>query len=81
MSISCRKALRELSNYVDGELAAQSRRRVEEHLAQCRNCHTIYRSTQNFVRLLRDDRIFALPLGFSLRLQQRVAKMLRRRVQ
>ena len=36
--ISCAEAVRQLWDYLDGELPAVSRKAVEEHLSFCRRC-------------------------------------------
>ena len=36
--IGCEEALRMLFTYLDGELEAEHRHRVEEHLEECRSC-------------------------------------------
>jgi anti-sigma factor RsiW len=50
-SITCREVVELLSDYIDGELPASQRVRVEEHLAGCDGCTTILEELRETVRL------------------------------
>jgi anti-sigma factor RsiW len=72
IEISCLHVWREISNYIDGEIDAELRRRMEEHFKGCEHCSAILDGTRNVVRLVGDGRNFDLPSGFSERLKQRL---------
>jgi len=72
--IDCQHVWRETSNYIDGDLSAELRTRIDAHLKTCRRCTAILEGTANTVRLLGDDRAFDLPEGFSQRLKSRLRK-------
>lgn len=72
IEISCREVWRELSNYVDGAIDAELRRRMEAHFKGCAHCSAILDGTRNVIQLVGDDRVFDLPAGFSERLKKRV---------
>jgi predicted anti-sigma-YlaC factor YlaD len=74
MEISCREVFRELSGYIDQDIEPELRKRIQEHLANCRHCTAIYDGTRNVIRLVADDRAFELPVGFDRRLKQKLAK-------
>jgi anti-sigma factor RsiW len=74
IEISCVHVWREISNYIDGEVDPEVRRRMEEHFKGCEHCTAILDGTQNVVRLVGDGRAFDLPSGFSDRLKQRLGK-------
>lgn len=74
MEISCRKVIRELSQYIDHDLEDGLRREIEEHLTRCRHCTAIYDGTTNVIRLIGDQRTFELPAGFSQRLRDKLAR-------
>jgi anti-sigma factor RsiW len=73
MVLSCKEVWRAVSDYIDGEVSREVRREIEAHLAQCRHCAALIDSTRNIVILLADDRLFAVPVGFSERLRRRLA--------
>jgi anti-sigma factor RsiW len=72
IEISCVEVWRELSNYIDGEVDPNLRRRMEEHFKTCEHCTAVLDGMRNVVRLVGDDRVFDLPAGFSDRLKQRL---------
>jgi anti-sigma factor RsiW len=52
--LSCREVLARLSDYLDGELAAAERARVEEHLRGCDGCARFGGELRATVRALRE---------------------------
>jgi hypothetical protein len=75
IEISCVEVWRELSNYMDGAVDANLRRRMEEHFKTCEHCTAVLDGMRNVVRLVGDDRVFDLPAGFSDRLRRRLKKV------
>jgi predicted anti-sigma-YlaC factor YlaD len=77
IEISCEHVIREISNYIDGEITPELRARVEEHIRGCKHCTAVLDGTANTLRLIADGRafddLFDLPPGFSERLRQRLA--------
>lgn len=72
MVMSCAEVWREISNYLDGEVAPDLRAAMEEHLHGCQKCSAILEGTQNVIGLYGEDRMFEPPLGFSQRLHRRL---------
>lgn len=68
VEISCIEVWREISNYLDGIVAADLRERMEAHLKVCRHCKAILDGTGNVVKLIADGEPFEVPAGFSERL-------------
>lgn len=77
IEIGCEHVIREISNYIDGEISPELRARMEEHVRGCKHCAAVLDGTTNTLRLIADGRafdgLFELPLGFSERLRQRLA--------
>ncbi len=76
IEISCYHVWREISNYIEGEIDPELRRRMEEHFKGCEHCAAVLDGTRNVLRLVGDGRTFELPNGFSDRLKQRLKKEL-----
>ena len=76
IEISCYHAWREISNYLDGDVTPELRKRMEEHFKACEHCTAILDGTRNVVRLVGDGEPFELPQGFSLRLKNRLEQYL-----
>jgi hypothetical protein len=74
MVVNCEHVWREVSNYLDGEVDAELRVAMETHFVQCQHCTAVLDGARNVVQLYGDDRLFELPVGFSHRLQRRLAE-------
>ena len=74
IEISCLHVWREISNYIEGEIDQELRRRMEEHFKSCEHCTAVLDGTKNVVRLVGDGRTFNVPAGFSERLKDRLQK-------
>ena len=72
IEISCVEVWREISNYVDGEVDADLRARMEAHFKVCAHCTAVVDGTKNIVKLLADGVEYELPYGFSQRLYSRI---------
>ena len=72
MEIDCKHVWREVSNYLDGEITAELRAALEEHVRGCKRCTAVVDGTRNTLQLMGDDRVLELPLGFEQRLRRRL---------
>jgi len=68
IELKCEEVWREISNYVDGEIAPELRRQMEAHFKVCRNCAAVLDGTRNVVQLSGDGKLFDMPKGFGQRL-------------
>jgi anti-sigma factor RsiW len=50
-ALTCHEVIELLSDYVDGALSAEDRRRVDEHLALCDGCTTYLEQLRETIRL------------------------------
>lgn len=73
--ISCREVVQEISNFVEGEIPAELRARMEEHFRGCNHCTAILDGVKNVVGLVGDGKAFDLPSGFGDRLKARLASV------
>ena len=73
LEIDCEQVILQISNYIDGEIDANFRVRLEAHVRGCKHCTAILDGTQNTLRLLADGKTLELPAGFSERLRRRIA--------
>jgi hypothetical protein len=74
VEISCLEVIRELSNYIDDDVAQQLREQIIAHLPGCAHCTAIYDGLRNTITLTGDGRAFTLPAGFSERLRNKLGK-------
>ena len=76
MRIDCKHVWEYISAYIDGEVDAELRARIDKHLETCEICSAVLDSTRNVVVLIADDRVFELPAGYSKRLHERIDREL-----
>jgi len=76
MKMECKHVWEHISGYLDKELDAELLAAVERHLESCEVCSAILDSTRNILVLTADDRTYELPVGYSERLQERLAAMI-----
>lgn len=72
IEISCSEVWREVSNFIDGEVDAELRARMEAHFKCCAHCKAILDGTRNVVKLVGDGVEYEMPAGFSSRLQEKI---------
>ena len=72
VEISCAEVWREISNYLEGEISAELRDRMQAHFEVCKHCTAVLDGVRNVVRLVGDGRIFDMPEGFSKRLYKKI---------
>lgn len=58
---NCEGVFKQLSNYLDGELDADLKQALEEHLKMCRNCRVVVDTTRKTIEIYCDGRLFPLP--------------------
>lgn len=72
IEISCVEVWREISNYLEGEISADLRARMQAHFEVCRHCTAVLDGIRNVVELVGDGRVFPMPEGFSKRLYSKI---------
>ena len=72
IEISCLEVWRELSDYVDNDVAPELRARMEAHFKSCAHCKAVLDGTKNVVKLVADGVEYELPSGFSDRLYRKI---------
>ena len=75
IEISCVEVWREISNYLDREISAELRDRMETHFKACAHCTAVLDGTRNVIELVGDGKVFPLPEGFSKRLYKKLQKL------
>ncbi len=59
--ISCADFMAEIGNYLEGEVAADVRVQLEQHLAHCQTCTVLVDSTRKTLKIVTDTGTFDLP--------------------
>ncbi len=61
MRIDCKHVWEHISAYIDGEVDAALRAKIDRHLETCEICSAVLDSTRNVVVLVADDRVSSCP--------------------
>ena len=71
--MNCKGVIRELSNYIDGDLDPVVKLELERHLEHCEDCTMIVDQTRKTIEILCDSR----PVSLSTDVRSRLHAMLR----
>ena len=66
--VDCLQVFREISNYLEGDIAPEVRAQMEAHFRACAHCTAVLDGSRNVVQLVGDGKAFDVPSGFSNRL-------------
>ena len=70
--ITCEEIRRELSSYLDGEVAWELRNHIQQHLRLCHNCTVLMNTTRKTLTLIAGHCVSELPQGVPQRLMERL---------
>ncbi len=59
--INCSDFMTEIGNYLEGDVAAEVRQQLENHLSHCQTCQVLYDSTRKTLKIVTDSGSFDLP--------------------
>ena len=66
--MNCKGVIRELSNYIDGDLDPAVKLELERHLGHCEDCTMIVDQTKKSIEILCDSKPVELPSDVRSRL-------------
>jgi anti-sigma factor RsiW len=67
--LNCDGVIREISNYIDGELELAVRQDLERHLEHCEHCQVTVDQTRLTVDIFCDEELVPLPADVKSRLR------------
>jgi anti-sigma factor RsiW len=67
--VTCSDFLKELTDYLDGAMDAQTKAELEDHLQWCHNCYVVCNTTKMTIEIYRDSSLYELPEDLRDRLQ------------
>ncbi len=59
--ITCRDVIRELSDYLDGDVDEKVKRQLQDHLMHCHDCKVIVDTTRKTIEFYCDGELFPMP--------------------
>ena len=72
--VDCRDVVQLLGDYLEDEMAADVRARLEQHLSHCGTCQVILDSTRKTIRIVTESGLFEIPGDLSERLIAKIMK-------
>ena len=66
--VTCKTIISQLSDYLDGNVSAEMKEKIERHLRGCRRCSAVYDSTRKMLVIMGDEEVFEVPEGYGMRL-------------
>ena len=70
--MKCTEFLKELTDYLDGNINANLKEELDEHLHWCHGCHVVLNTTKKTIEIYRDNQIYELPEPLRNRLHQAI---------
>ena len=67
--MTCSDFLKELTDYLDDAMDAQTRAELEDHLQWCHNCYVVCNTTKRTIEIYRDSHLYELPDDLRVRLR------------
>lgn len=74
--MNCKKAINQISGYLDGNLDEELKKVLETHLDKCHHCHAVFDTTRKTIELYCDGKIFPLPDDVRTRLHDALRRKL-----
>jgi anti-sigma factor RsiW len=75
--LNCKGVVREISNYIDGNLDATLKQELERHLDHCEDCAMVVNQTKMTVEIFCDSQPVELPTEVRSRLHEALHRKLR----
>ena len=75
--MNCKGVIREISNYIDGDLDPVVKQELERHLEHCEDCTMIVDQTKKTIQVLCDSQAVSLSTEVRERLHAALSKKLR----
>jgi anti-sigma factor RsiW len=70
--VKCKDFLKELTDYLDGNIQVEVRTELEEHLQWCRDCYVVLNTTKKTIEIYRDNQLYELPDTLRSKLHQAI---------
>jgi anti-sigma factor RsiW len=72
--LTCKDFLHELSDYLDENLDAEVRARLEKHITECPNCWVIADTTRKTIKIYKGMEPYSIPADVESRLMKALEK-------
>ena len=70
--MKCSEFFKELNQYLDGDIDADTKMELEEHLHWCKDCYVVCNTTKQTIEIYRHNEVYALPEDLRSRLHNAI---------
>ena len=75
--MNCKSVIREISNYLDGELEPSVKQELEQHLEDCEDCNVVVDQVRLTVDVFCDSKPVELPSDIKSRLHEALRRKMK----
>ena len=68
--MKCDNLLKNLNDYIDGDVTPAICEELEKHLAACQPCHLVMDNIRKTIEIYKDGKPYPMPEGFRSRLHE-----------
>jgi anti-sigma factor (TIGR02949 family) len=72
--VTCKQVIRQLSEFLDGELSAELTESLQHHLEHCEDCRLVVDTTRKTIEIYCNTEPLPLPEGVRERLERAMAE-------
>lgn len=72
MASKCHEYIKDLNDYLDGEIEPELCEEIEKHIGECRNCRLMVDSMLKTVTLVREGKVEKLPVVLEKQLNDKL---------
>lgn len=76
--ISCDQFMAAFGDYLEGDVAEEVRRRLENHLGHCKTCRVIYDTSRKTLQIVTDSGSFDLPEAAAKPIRDKIMDRIRK---
>ena len=76
--IGCDEFMAAFGDYLEGDVAAEVRQKLESHLSHCQTCRVIYDTSRKTLRIVTDSGSFDIPESASKLIREKIMARIRR---
>ena len=71
--LTCKEFLQELTDYLDENVDAEIKAKLEQHITECPNCWVVCDTTKKTIEIYRDSKLYELPEDLETKLRTAIA--------
>ena len=70
--MKCNDFLKELNDFLDGQIDPKLNEELKEHLTWCHQCHVVMNTTKKTIEIYKENQVYELPEDLRNKLQDAI---------